>query len=92
MWTFKLFCVATYTSTQLINTTYYSEQFAYEKVVELSKNRNVANNSNFMDYFGILRTNIDSANNAISELEDIYASQNCLDKCKYLIDNPTLFN
>lgn len=83
--------MAVYTSTQLINTTYYSESFDYSLAVSLAKNKQLANNKNFMSSRSILRTNIESANQSIEESFDIYAAQKCLDNAKYLVDNPKSF-
>ena len=82
----------TYTVTQLINTTYYSESFDYSLSLSLAGNRQLANNKNFMENKSLLRTEIDSANAAISEMFDVYASQKCLNSASYLINNPNLFN
>lgn len=85
--------MATYTVTQLINTTYYSESFDYSLSLSLAGNRQLANNKNFMQNKSLLRCNIDSANEAIGvEMNDIYAAQKALDNCFYLINNPNLFN
>ena len=81
-----------YTSTQLIATTYYSENFDYGLSNQMANNRQLANSRNFMQSKNILRINIDSSNTAVSEMQDIYASQRCLDNCKYLMDNTNLFS
>lgn len=84
--------VVLYTSTSLQNFTYYSESFDYSLAVSLATNPTLADNENFMNSRNTLRVLIDSSNTAITELEDIYASQKCLTSAKWLIDNPNLFN
>lgn len=81
-----------YTSTTLQNFTYYSEAFDYSLGVSLSQNPTLADNENFVGSRDTLRTLLDSADTAISQLQDIYAAQQCLTSATYLINNPNLFN
>jgi uncharacterized ubiquitin-like protein YukD len=81
-----------YTSITLDNTTYYAEKFDYNLGVALANNRTLANNANFMQNRSLLRVQIESSNIAITEVQDIFSAQKCLDNAKYLIDNPNLFN
>lgn len=81
-----------YTSTTLQNFTYYSESFDYSLAVSLATNPTLADNENFMGSRNTLRVNINSAGTSITEQQDIYAAQKCLDNCAYLINNPNLFN
>ena len=81
-----------YTSKTLQNFTYYSESFDYSLAVRLAVNPTLSDNENFMNNRSELRTLIDSANTAISEMQDIYAAQQSLSNANYLINNPNLFN
>ena len=68
-----------------------SEIFDFNLSLDMAQNRNLINNDNFMENKNILRVEIDSAYDAISDFQGIYASQQCLNSAKYLIDNPNLF-
>lgn len=81
-----------YTSTTLQNFTYYSESFDYSLSVELAKNPSLSNNANFVGSRNTLRVLLDSAATSISEMQDLFASQQNLTSAKYFIDNPNLFN
>lgn len=84
--------VVLYTSTTLQNFTYYSEAFDYSLAVSLASNPSLSDNENFMGSRNTLRVCLDSAETSISEMQDIYASQQQLENCAYLINNPNLFN
>jgi hypothetical protein len=81
-----------YTSTTLQNFTYYSESFDYSLAVSLAGNPTLSDNENFVGSRNTLRVCLDSAETAITQLQDIYAAQQQLSNAKYLIDNPNLFN
>lgn len=84
--------VVLYTSTTLQNFTYYSEALDYSLAVSLASNPSLSDNENFVDSRNTLRVCLDSAATSISEMQDIYASQQQLSNAKYLLDNPNLFN
>jgi hypothetical protein len=81
-----------YTSTTLQNFTYYSESFDYGLAVSLATNPSLSDNENFVGSRNTLRVCLDSANSAIEQMQDIFASQQQLSNAKYLLDNPNLFN
>jgi hypothetical protein len=84
--------VVLYTSTTLQNFTYYSEAFDYSLAVSLAGNPSLSDNENFMGSRNTLRVLIDSAETSISEMQDVFASQQNLTSATYFIDNPNLFN
>lgn len=71
--------------------TLYSEEFYYGLTQELAGNYPIIADDNYYSNKFRLRTEIDSANQAISIGGDIAASQACLDRAKYLVDNQSLF-
>lgn len=71
--------------------TLYAEEFYYGLTQELAGNYPIIADDNYYSNKFRLRTEIDSANNAISIGGDIAASQACLDRAKQLIDNQSLY-
>lgn len=80
-----------YTSADTFVFSLYSEQFYYGLTQELAGNYPIIADDNYYSNKFRLRTEIDSANNAISIGGDIAASQACLDRAALLILNQSLY-
>lgn len=82
---------ALYTEADTYVFTLYSEEFYYGLTQQLAGNYPIIQDDNYYSNKFRLRTEIDSANNAISIGGDIAASQACLDRAKQLVDNQSLY-
>jgi hypothetical protein len=76
-----------YTSSDTFVFTQYSELFYYYLTQQLAGNYPIIQDDNYYSNKLRLRTEIDSANNAVEIGADILASQSCLDRAAYLISN-----
>jgi hypothetical protein len=78
---------STYTETNSYCFTQYSEQFYYTLTQQQVANPTIVNDTFYYGNKGILRTQIDSAAQAVSQGNDIANSQFCLDLAYNLISN-----
>lgn len=82
---------ALYTSSDTFVFTLYSETFYYSLTQQLAGNYPIIADDNYYSNKLRLRTEIDSANQAIAIGGDIAASQACLERAKQLVDNQSLY-
>ena len=80
-----------YTKQGLYILTMYNEQYYYQLTQDQVATPNIVNDSNYYNNKGILRTEIDSANQAVLIGGDIYAAQNCLERATFMVNNANLF-
>lgn len=80
-----------YTASETASFTGYSEQFYYTLTQGQAANPEELMDTTYYQNKMKLRVLIDSANQAISFAGDTSASQNCLNRATYMIENESLF-
>lgn len=83
--------VVLYDSTQYVGLTLYNESFDYGLTQLAAANPLLINDNNFWGNKQLLRTYIDSGNNAISFADDLFNAQLCYDKATELRVNSQYF-
>lgn len=71
--------------------TEFNKQFLYYLIQLQSSSYNIIQDTRYWDNVGIFWTNIVAAINAVQIGNDIFASQECLDRASYMAENQTKF-
>ena len=80
-----------YTLTQQFCFDMYNRQFLYQLVQMQGLVPNIVQDNNYFSNLAQLWTNILGAENAITVGDDISASQNCLNRATYMMQNQSLY-
>jgi hypothetical protein len=80
-----------YTYSQLFAALEYVLQFEYSLIQQMTAQPNIINDQEFLSNLGKLRTFIDSANQSISQGQDIQSAQVCINLYQQLMANPQLY-
>lgn len=71
--------------------TEFNKQFLYYLIQLQSSSYNIIQDTRYWDNVGVFWTNVTAAINAVQIGNDIFASQECLDRASYMAENQTKY-